>query len=1233
MDATIEPPEHFPGTARFHPVALLGRGGMGVVYRVHDAEMGVDVALKTLTVRDPAEAYLLKDEFRSLTGVVHRNLVELYELFVDEQTSFFTMELVEGGTFVDYVRNEGGGADWGRLAAALAQLVDGVSAIHAEGKLHRDLKPSNVLVTPSGRVVVLDFGLVVLLRGVRAGAAKHGVTGTLAYMAPEQAWGKEPTPAADWYAVGVMLYESLTGRLPFAGSAATIVAAKSSGAPPSVHTLAPDVPAELDALVTSLLDPEPTHRAGQGEILATLRRHFGVAAGSAGKPSLAGAVHEVPFVGRTAELAELARAFAATEHGRASIVLVEGQSGIGKSELVRRFLGEVERDQRAVVLEGRCHPHEAVPYKALDGVIDSLSRFLATLPQADVQPLVPQHAPALTRLFPVLARIAVFASGPGGDDAAEPFEIRRRGFLALRELLSRIGATQPLVLWIDDLQWGDADSAALLRELLSPPDPPVMLSLLSYRSEDREGGPLAETLKTSMGDLPAGTACRVVLAPLSAAETRDLAARLCSGPAREQIGAIAGAANGSPFLVTQLVHHAAMRPMAGDAAIRAAALPLQTLLAELIEQLGASAQELLELVSIAARPLDRTVALAAAGIGERGRPFISKLEHAGLLRMAPRDVQPTIEVYHDRIREVVVAQLPEQRLRTRHRQLADTIERQPSPDPDLLYRHYLGADERERAGEWAVRAADRASDALAFAEAAQLYGEGLTLKAWNRERRAELRTRQADALANAGRGAEAAPLFLEAAEEVGVRQRLDLSRRAAEQFLATGHLDRGAAVMRNLLDVVGLRFPRTAAGAIAGSLGKLLAIRLRGLEPRAVAAASEMQELRADASHAVAKGYVMVDPLRGLYFAVSSLLLALRCGDRLRVARELAGVGAALLPAGPPFANWASAMLERARAIAQQTGDPYLLGFTAVTLAQKAMVDGKWRRMLELCDGAVDILRSRCRGAAWELTIGSDAACRALEELGEYGEMRRRAEDKQRLAEERGDLYAAYTSQSIVAVGCLVNGELDRAREHGRAILQFWPSDSFQMQHFYVLRVDAYADVGSGKALEGWRRLEREWKTLERSNLLRHLVLRVDAHLLRARVALAAAQASPPDRQALLSSVEGDARRLDAVKRDDTAGYAAMLRAGAACVRGDRAAAGALLGQAAERFTAADMSVCRALARSRIAHLGGEPLDAESNEVFEKNGIHPPDVLLAMFAPGFPSPAPLAAAGSPIPAG
>ena len=195
------------------------------------------MALKTLRRSTAADLYRLKREFRSLADVAHPNLVCLYELFVEDDRCFFTMELVNGTGFVDHVR----GADRShrsdiRLVPAARQLVEGVCALHRKGKLHCDIKPSNVLVTTDGRVVVLDFGLIADQRYGQAGDANYVAGGTPAYMAPEEAPGMAPSEASDWYAVGVTLYEALTGVLPFSGPLRDVRAHKRAQDPPRHHS-------------------------------------------------------------------------------------------------------------------------------------------------------------------------------------------------------------------------------------------------------------------------------------------------------------------------------------------------------------------------------------------------------------------------------------------------------------------------------------------------------------------------------------------------------------------------------------------------------------------------------------------------------------------------------------------------------------------------------------------------------------------------------------------------------------------------------------------------------------------------------------------------------------------------------------------------------------------------------------------------------------------------------------
>ena len=161
---------------------------------------------------------------------------------------------------------------------------------------------------------------------------------------------------------------------------------------------------------------------------------------------------------------------------RTSILHVCGPSGIGKSELVRQFLSTIERNGDVVALRGRCHPYETVPYRAFDGVVDASVITCPTQSETAVAGLVPRHAGAMVRLFPVLGRLPLFAEWVARDDSEDSIELRRRGFAGIRELLARLADRRRLVLWIDDIQWADPDSAALAREVFGGADPPVFCS-------------------------------------------------------------------------------------------------------------------------------------------------------------------------------------------------------------------------------------------------------------------------------------------------------------------------------------------------------------------------------------------------------------------------------------------------------------------------------------------------------------------------------------------------------------------------------------------------------------------------------------------------------------------------------------------------------------------------------------------------------------------------------------
>src|SRR5262245_33084193 len=249
-------------SGRFSIVRVLGQGGMGLVFEALDAVRKRRIELKTLATMDPAGVYQLKNEFRALCELEHPNLVHMYELFARRDAWFFTMELVQGQRFDEWVR-PGGDLHEGRLRSALAQLACGVRAIHDAGKVHRDLKPSNVLVDRGGRVIVLDFGLSGSPDAGSAGQTVPAtcVVGTPEYMAPEQAAGQPANAASDAYAIGVMLFEALLGRLPFEGSLHSILAQKLMHEAPAA-LLRRNLPIDLAATCTKLLARDPAARMG-----------------------------------------------------------------------------------------------------------------------------------------------------------------------------------------------------------------------------------------------------------------------------------------------------------------------------------------------------------------------------------------------------------------------------------------------------------------------------------------------------------------------------------------------------------------------------------------------------------------------------------------------------------------------------------------------------------------------------------------------------------------------------------------------------------------------------------------------------------------------------------------------------------------------------------------------------------------------------------------------------------
>lgn len=1209
----------FPGMERFELRRCLGIGSFGAVFEVLDRKREAIVALKVVKETNAAALYRFKQEFRSLNRLVHHNLITLYELLTDGQNWCFTMELIEGRELLDYLDSERGEP---ALLTALRQICDGLLFLHRAGKLHRDLKPQNILVTNDGRLYLLDFGMVLDITPELGAQNSDTIAGTPLYMSPEQATGQPLSPASDWYSVGVILYKALTGEFPFVRLTPLELSNRRSAAPPRPALRNPAVSPELDQLCVDLLQPDPSLRPGGKEVYARLLALGGGA--EAPVPEVQATPWEdAPFFGRARLLERLAEAAARAQQGQATFVLCEGSSGMGKSALVRHFLRQLlDANPAAIVLSGRCHEYEEIPFKALDGVIDGVARLLTQrsggrLAPVEIESLLPRDIHALAKLFPVFQQVTA-ALRSTARPISNPKSERKAAAAALRELLVRLCEHHAVVLWMDDLQWGDLDSVALLSDLLLPPQPPPLLVIACARGEEAESAPALLSLREALeGQLALSVATQFVkVAEFELEAAMALAGSLLQGATAEQVRVVAKESCGSPLFLAELIRQRNERTASSAPPADSS---LDSMIQQRVQRLPESAQRLLQVVAIAGRPLQRTLArkVAWAGCGSTDEPqSLALLRGGNLLRVRQSRGEDALEVYHDRVREALTTKLSPQVKRAQHRALVEALEQSGDGEPEQLVYHCQEAGDPIRATRYAIEAAERAHRTLAFVQAARLYEKVLSLGAIDEAAARHLWSRRAEALASAGRPLASAQAYLEAAQRESPSRALILRREAAEQLLRSGHVAQGLAQLINVLRAVGLSLAPTKLQALLGLLWLRLLLGLRGhrfheRDEQQVPARSLLQ-IDTCWSAAMGLGLVQQDPLHAFSFQTRNLLLSLRAGEPYRISRALALEAYYSALAGMRSRRRTEDLLARATALAQRASRPHAMGLCRMVSGFAAYSCGQWRRSAAVLREAEAVLRDSCVGLSWELDTTRVQLASCLWWQGELRELAALVGPLVQDAQDRQSLYCEIMLRiASAALLHLAADQPEQARETVRTAIASWGQRHFDIQHFAAMVVEVVICGYVGDP-DPWSLIEDRWPALRGSGLLGAQFIRIQSRVARG----AAALAGPGAR---LRIAEAEADRLAQERVAWAQCMSLTLRAAIARRHGEGVAEGLLLQQAEAGFHAADMALFAACVRrrrgERLGGREGEALIAAADAELSARGVVAPARMTAALIP------------------
>jgi len=789
---------------------FLGEGGRKRVYLAHDEKLDRDVAIAVIKTEGLDEAGLsrVKREAQAMARLGdHPNIVTVFDIGEEGPSAgsgraepYIVSQYMAGGDVEGSIRQ----AEDHRLPVERAlriaeQACHALEHAHARGVIHRDIKPGNIWLTEEGAAKLGDFGLAVALDRSRL-TMEGTMLGTVAYMAPEQALGRQSDARSDLYSLGCVLYEMLTGRPPFLGEEAVgVISQHINTAPVALTWHSPEVPPELDALVMRLLakvqDERPASAAAVAAALAAIL--VDAARPAAERPAAAtaagaqaGAFRRGPFAGREKEMAQLKERFEDALSGHGSLVMIVGEPGIGKTRLADE-LSVYARVRGAQALTGQCYESEgAPPYIPF---VEALRQYVNSRPADALREEMGEGASDLAKLVSeVRARVPDIPSTREQEPEAE----RYRLLDAVASFLVNASTANPLLLILDDLHWADKPSLLLLEHLTRRLEGARILVLGTYRDVELDRRhPLSEVIA---GLRRERLYERILLRGLDADGVRAMLAGrgAMSGRPEQYVNpALADALHqqteGNPFFIEETILHlvavGALYRKEGQWQIRMSALAehipegVREVIGRRLSRLSEAANEALGHASVLGREFDFDVLQQFCEMGED--KLLSALEEtlaAALVTEQKTASGVSYRFSHALVQETLYGELSIARKQRLHLRAGRALEQARAgrlePHVGHLAYHFHQGNDAEKATEYSRQAGDAAARVYAWEEALRHWETALELmeeQGGNDEERARLLERLGDVIYLSGIGYEKGAVFLERAlaiyEKLGAR--------------------------------------------------------------------------------------------------------------------------------------------------------------------------------------------------------------------------------------------------------------------------------------------------------------------------------------------------------------------------------------------------------------------------------------------------------------------------------